>query len=192
MMYLRPFRLIALLLGAGLVTSSGFLLAFGAWPATDEQYAVYSAYIQEILDEESRGFGSNRATLNLAVDSAMVSELSRFDEWRFMAGSLPGLSMRPGAPNPFLVWGLFFGNLASSRFEHRFRFSATYELIEPAHISANVCDYRSLSKISFSLDETEALFHTQQMCKLCGGAEYVLMHKIDGKWRTATRFSTWS
>jgi hypothetical protein len=49
-----------------------------------------------------------------------------------------------------------------------------------------------LSRVGFSLDGTQALMSMSGSCgPLCGSGDYVLLRKIDGRWRVAARVMAW-
>jgi len=80
------FALVAttLLVLAGL----GLTLAWTPSRASAEQYAVYSAYIEDGLTGESHSLGDRRGTVIIAADSALVPEPNTFKRWSFMAESM--------------------------------------------------------------------------------------------------------
>ncbi|HKR82666.1 MAG TPA: hypothetical protein VJS37_00755, partial [Terriglobales bacterium] len=55
----------------------------------------------------------------------------------------------------------------------------------------NNLGYIAVSHIGFNLTKSEAIFYIDHFCGLCGGGGYVVMRKMNGKWRVAEQHSTW-
>ncbi|MFZ0523321.1 MAG: hypothetical protein WAN14_21880 [Candidatus Acidiferrales bacterium] len=52
--------------------------------------------------------------------------------------------------------------------------------------------YFVVSHVGLNLNKTEALLYVDHFCGgLCGGGEYVLMHKVNGVWHVVDRHGTW-
>jgi hypothetical protein len=49
----------------------------------------------------------------------------------------------------------------------------------------------TLSSIGFNPSRTQAVFYIGHFCGLCGGGGYVLMEKVNGKWKFRDMHSTW-
>ena len=129
----------------------------------------------------------------MAVNLKMVQRL------RFTLGAIPNLWKRTNAPEPLLIWRLFWHNLRTHRFEAQFNLSTHYELINGSSLSLRdfpvrfprSYGYRSLSSIAFSNDGATALFYTEHHCSLCGIGEYVVMRREQGQWFVANQYGTW-
>jgi hypothetical protein len=197
----KLYRGLFALVGTVLFVSAGFcvILAWNPSKASAEQYAVYSAYIEDGLTGESHSLGDRRGTVIIAADSALVDEPNTFQRWRYMAGSLLNLQSRPFHPRSSQVCRLFLRNLKSHRLDRRFSISADYVLLVAAALSDPKIQERyprsygslTFSSVAFTPDLTEALFYTEHACGLCGGGGYVLMRKVDGKWKVVYQYSTW-
>ena len=197
----KPYRRAFALVVLALLVSAGLCFVF-LWPpshASAEQYAVYSAYIDDGLTGESHSLGDRRGTVIIAADFAVVPELNTVRRWRYMAGGLLRLAGRSSHPRYSLVCRLFVRNMGPHKADRRFKISADYELLDAAALSdpkiqkryPRSYGYLTLSSVAFATDLTEALFYTEHICGLCGGGEYVLMRKVDGKWRIVNRYGTW-
>jgi len=132
----------------------------------DEQYLVYSACIEDGLTGESHSLGDRKGTVLIAAESAMVTELSAFQQLRYGVGSLINLQRRPSPPSLALTFGLFGTNLRAQTFDSRFQVSADYRLLHRAELSTTNLNeqfprsygYITLSSIAFNRTGTEALF----------------------------------
>jgi len=180
---------------------AGLLFAFqpNSNRAKSEQYAVYSAYIEDGLTGDSHSLGERSRTVLIHADSTMVAELKNRQRFRFLVGSLVNLHSRTIHPRPSLIYQLFLSNLTTGRFDRRFNISADYELLDCSSIlsSPNIHErfprnYGCLtfSSVAFSPDLAEALFYTEHLCGLCGG-EFVLMRKTGGRWAVVNHYGTW-
>jgi hypothetical protein len=183
---------------------SGLLLHFVFRPnperAEREQYEVYSAYIEAGLTGDSHSFGS-KSDLVVILDTARTGpdelDLSRF---RVLIGY--PFSMRHYLPqlSVAMLYNFAVSNFRAHDLERRFKLSARYELIAWADLKDGVphdqrfagnYGYLSFSAIAFNRNFTEALFHADHLCGLCGGGEDVWMRKVNGVWIAEARHSTW-
>src|SRR5215813_3292233 len=71
--------------------------------ADAEQYAVYSAYIEDGLTGDSHSLGDRRGTILIADHSTMLSELKATEQLRFTVGSLRNLQRRTDPPRLSLI-----------------------------------------------------------------------------------------
>ena len=55
----------------------------------------------------------------------------------------------------------------------------------------NNLGYIAVSHVGLNLTKSEAIFYIDHFCGLCGGGGYVLMRKVNGRWRVADQHSTW-
>jgi hypothetical protein len=167
--------------------------------ARAEQYAVYSAYIEDGLTGDSHSLGDRRGIVIIAADATLWPKLNQIQRWRFMAGSLLNLQRRTIPPRGWLIYPLFLTNVGINKFDRRLNISSEYELLDSDALSRpNIHQrfpqsygYLTFSSIAFNPDLSEALFYTEHLCGLCGGGEYVLMRKNDGRWEVVNRYSTW-
>src|SRR5260370_42614520 len=82
----KLFRAIGVMFAAGVLVSAVVLFASRPNPgdARTEQYAVYSAYIEDGLTGESHSLGNRRGTVIIDVDTTIVAELTTIQQWRFI------------------------------------------------------------------------------------------------------------
>ena len=79
--------------------------------------------------------------------------------------------------------------------ERKFSLPVTYLVASRADIASGKVKgdygYLALSRVGFNGDGTQALFHIDHFCPLCGGSGYVLMKKnIFGTWKIQMEFFT--
>jgi hypothetical protein len=109
------------------------------------------------------------------------------------------LHSRSSPPRSSLIFGLLIANLKTHRLDRRFTISATYQLLDYSVLVGSRLSERfpqsygflTFSSVAFNSDMTYALFYTEHLSGLCGGREFVLMHKIGGNWMIADSYGTW-
>jgi hypothetical protein len=196
----RLYRTFCVLFATFIFIATGLYYTFrpNAAQARAEQYAVYSAYIEDGLTGDSHSLGNRQGTV-LIGDVPMATTMNTVQQFRFMIGSFLNLYKRPSRPRLLLMCRLFFPELEKSSFDRRFNMSADYELLDAATLSSpkvherfpRSYGYLTFSSVAFSADLVDALFYTEHICGLCGGGEYVLMGKIHGSWTIINRYGTW-
>lgn len=186
---------------AAMLVSTG--LIFDSLPnrgrAERQQYAVYSAYIENGLTGESHSLGDRRGTLLIAADATMVGDFKGLQRLRATVGLALNLHSRSSPPRSSLILGLVIANLRTHRLDRRFTISAKYQLLDySVLVGSKIIErfpqsygFLTFSSVAFNSDMTDALFYTEHMCGLCGGGEFVLMHKTGGSWMIADRYGTW-
>ena len=175
-----------------LVTSLYWAYEFSDARTRSEQYAVYSAYLNQGLRENDHDFGDGRGILVILDHTVRPS----------CCGSnvLPRVSSE-------MRRNLFLRNLTSIHFERRFILPTEYKLVSSDKLVAETLDLAELSpeerkrtiggyitftRISFDHTRTLALFYTEHLaCGLCGGGNLVLMQKQGGQWRVIDEYSPW-
>jgi hypothetical protein len=109
------------------------------------------------------------------------------------------LHSRSSPPRSSLILGLLIANLKTHRLDRRFTISAKYHLLDYSVLVGSRLSERfpqsygflTFSSVAFNSDMTDALFYTEHLCGLCGGGEFVLMHKTGGNWMIANWYGTW-
>jgi hypothetical protein len=194
-------RATAVACAAAMLVSTG--LIFASLPnqgrAMREQYAVYSAYIESGLTGESHSLGDRRGTVLIAADATMVGDFKGLQRLRATVGLALNLHSRSSPPRSSLILGLLIANLKTHRLDRRFTISAKYHLLDYSVLVGSRLSERfpqsygflTFSSVAFNSDMTDALFYTEHLCGLCGGGEFVLMHKIGGNWMIANWYGTW-
>jgi hypothetical protein len=187
-----------------LLSVGGLLLHFTFRPnperAAREQYEVYSAYIEEGLTGDSHSFGSKGDLVVILNTTETASDELGLSRFRVLMGY--PFSMRHHLPqlSVAMLYNFAVSNLRAHGLERRFKLSARYELIPWADLKdgiphdqrfAGSYGYLSFSAIAFNRNFTEALFHADHLCGLCGGGEDVWMRKVNGAWIVEAQRSTW-
>jgi len=152
--------------------------------AASESYAVYSAYLAG---------GGSGASPALNDTSAPLVILNHTTCPRRVC--LP--PAMPGA-NRLLRTQLALENLVSTPLDQRFDPSLHYALApstSPAIFQgpefARSYGQITFSAISFDRHLSRALFYTERLCGLCGGAHFVLMQKVNGTWTIEREVTNW-
>lgn len=98
----------------------------------------------------------------------------------------------------FLRFQLGIENLNSTPLEPRFDSALHYALAPNTSTSkfqqpefSRSYGQITFSAVSFDRSMTRALFYTERLCGLCGGAHFVLMHKVEGRWSVEREVSNW-
>ena len=194
-------RAAAVACAAAMLVSTGLILAYlpNRGRAMGEQYAVYSAYIENGLTGESHSLGDRRGTVLIAADATMVGDFKGLQRLRATVGLALNLHSRSSPPRSSLILGVLISNLKTYRLDRSFTISAKYQLLDySVLVGSNLIErfpqsygFLTFSSVAFNSDMTDALFYTEHLCGLCGGGEFVLMHKTGGNWMIANRYGTW-
>jgi hypothetical protein len=155
--------------------------------AENEQYAVYSAYLAAQISEgdPTRQIESGRPLLiqQRANNVRMISD--RIDRLRT---KIPDLETST-------IGSFAVRNLTSELFSKSFDLPVRYEMLSDVDLNKPASfphpRYVTLSRVGFNQNLTQALFYTEDMCGLCGGAGYVFMIKSLGRWKVKKFLSTW-
>jgi hypothetical protein len=185
---------IVLLFVICLVLVAGLYLAYEISDirTRSEQYAVYSAYLNQGLLENYHDFGDGHGILVILDHTARPRCCG--------TNVLPGVSSE-------MRWNLFLRSLTSIHFERKFILPTEYKFVSSDKLVAGTLDLAELSpeerkrtiggyitftRISFDHTRTLALFYTEHLaCGLCGGGNLVLMQKQGGQWRVIDEYSPW-
>lgn len=143
--------------------------------AARESYAVYSAY----LLQTAAGAGA------IPGEEAAPTVILDHTTCPFRVCLPPPIS---GADR-FLRLELAIENARStpleSRLDPRLRYalapSTSTAIFQGPEFSRSYGQI-TFSTVAFDHHFTHALFYTERLCGLCGGAHFVLMHKINGTW----------
>lgn len=211
---MRAVRLLARLVIRTLIVTAAVALVFAvllhllfrpdSHSANQEQYAVYSSYIEDGLTGDSHSLGDPRGLVlifaNTTMSTMAAEQPNKIQQVRFLAFSIANLRRRGASIRLPVLYNFFCSNLRSHKFERRFVIGARYTFLESAadYFKPNIQQrypesygFLSLSSVAFSHDMSEALFYAEHVCGLCGGGEFVLMKKTNGAWSVAERYSTW-
>jgi hypothetical protein len=168
--------------------------------AQTEQYRVYSAYLAHEFGHNVHDWGRGQGISLVILPRTQTAE---------------GFLQRLAVPQP---WSFIKQAQWSTRASLRFAGLFTTQL-EPSFVLPNSVKYYlvtqdelqrfesapgefdkrfpgalgtiGLGAVGFNSDRTEALFHINHYCGLCGGGRYVLMKKTNGNWKVAAEHYTW-
>ncbi len=196
-----------LLIAAAVLAAGSYLL--GEWfvyRTEAAQQEVWSAYLnQEIRVLTAEGLGGPARPL-LIVIQADTQPPHR--PWA-VALARPALVFSAGRPRPqaaSLEAGMYARFLLANLRPHPVRpglvLSAPYRLADSAAVAAyglarwealfpHNYGHFVLSAVGFNADQTEALFHVDHVCGLCGHGDDVLLRKVNGRWVIETVAGTW-
>lgn len=167
--------------------------------AAQEQYAVYSSYIEQGLRGEFRRFGDGAGVVLIQADASVSAGDDRLHQ---LGAGITALSELKGR-FPFvgfpLLYNFLWANIGKYRFESRFRASAKCVIINESDLANGALQkrfpgsysYLAFSPVGFNRRLDEAVFYAAHMCPLCGGGEYVLMRKAQDQWRIVAQHSVW-
>ena len=197
----RLYRGLVALFTCGILAVAWLLFVFLPNPhrTSDEQYGVYSAYIEDGLTGDSHSLGDRRGIVIIAADATMGAGVNMVQRLRFSVFAFHNLRKRTNPPRPMLICRFLWINLRRHRFDRHFSISSDYELLDPLALSLETFHerfphsygYMTFSSVAFSNDGATALFYTEHLCGLCGGGKYVVMQKSRDKWTVVNRYSTW-
>jgi hypothetical protein len=152
----------------------------------DEAYAVYSAYLESQMFHNAHDYGSGGGVV-LIQQMTSTLELQP-DAAPRIAENLKGLEASTLTN---------FRQVAreSGVLERKFSLPTTYLIASQTDIASGKVKgdygYLALSYVGFNGKGTQALFHVDHFCGLCGGSGYVLMNKnIFGMWKIQREFFT--
>jgi hypothetical protein len=182
-----------------LFTVLGFLAVVG-WAEshrnTDEEYAVYSAYLSDGLLNDAHDWSTGGPIQVVIADATVpggslrfralyaLDNRAQFDQLKFSARasyllrnifSAP-ITQRFSLPKRATVALTHEPNYGSAEFQTKF----------PRNMGLVV-----LSGVGFDTSHTQAVFYIDHFCGLCGGGAYIFMEKVDGNWRVVDQHGTW-
>ena len=166
---------------------------------TDEEYAVYSAYLSEallndahdwsvggpielVVQDKTKAGGNLRMRGLYALDGrAHFDQLDTSTRASYLLRNIFPTRIRPKFALPSRAKMIVASqsdvqSYGSSEFQKRF----------PRNMG-----FITLSGAGFNHPQTQAVFYIDHVCGLCGGGRYVLMEKINGSWQTRAEHYTW-
>jgi hypothetical protein len=166
----------ALLLPLALLT---FMACRLSRQQTDEAYAVYSAYLESQILHNPHDYSRGNGVIVIQQMTTVLG--SQSDIAHSIGGNLKGVDASTLADFMQVVG-------QSYTLKQKFRLPTTYRLESESDIKSGKVKsdygYIALSRVGFNVRGTQALFHFDHFCPLCGGTGYVLMKKnIFGTWK---------
>ena len=164
-----------------------------------EMGAVLSAYLSDEVLHNAHDWGSGRG-----VQMVMQREAQSPGNWRWRWIML--LDKRSLFPESSRTsrFSFFLTNLFETNVQAELHlpsgvtpvFVSRKELERPEANGfqtrfPNNLGYIAVSHIGLNLRKSEAIFYIDHFCGLCGGGGYVVMRKVNGRWRVADQHSTW-
>jgi hypothetical protein len=171
------------LLALALLTS---VACQSSYSRPDEAYAVYSAYLESQMRHNAHDYGTGGGVLLI---QQMTSTLElQADVVPRIAENLKGVEASTLTNFRQVV-------RESGVLEREFSLPTTYVITSQTDIASGKVKgdygYLALSRVGFNRNGTQALFHVDHFCGLCGGSGYVLMKKnIFGTWKMQREFFT--
>jgi hypothetical protein len=167
--------------------------------AAQEQYAVYSSYIEQGLTGEFRRFGDGAGVVMILADASVLAGEDRLRQLGTGIKALSGLKHRFPVVGLPLLYNFLWANIGKYRFEPKFKASAACRIINendlvdgalPKRFPGNY-GYLVFSPVGFNRRLDEAVFYAAHMCPLCGGGEYVFVRKVREQWQVVALHSVW-
>jgi len=181
------------------------LLAAAGWAErkrnSDEEYAVYSAYLSEGLLNDAHDWSVGGLVQVLVNDITKAGGNLRLQVLYLLDGRVRFVQLQTSTRASYLVRNLF-----QTRILPKFALPsrATTVLISQSDLQSNFygspefqkkyphnLGFIILSGVSFNPTHTHAVFYIDHFCGLCGGGRYVLMEKVNGSWRVRDEHYTW-
>jgi len=182
-----------------LIAVAVVLVSFG-WlervRSEQEEYKVYSAYLSEGLLNDAHDWSVGGPAQVVIADRTISGGNLRFRLFSLFDRRVDFAELQTSTRVSYLARNLF-----------RTRIESKFSL--PARATACVAPEReygspafqekfprnmglvTLSGVGFNLSRTQAVFHINHFCGLCGGGRYVLMEKVNGAWRVKDEHYTW-
>lgn len=153
---------------------------------TDEEYAVYSAYLESQILRNAHDYGRGDGVV-LIEQSTSVQELAPENVTR-IAQQLRGV-------DESTLSDFVRSSHESALLQHKFQLPVSYLVASKSDIKEGKAksDYGIVvfSRVGFSRTRSQALFHIDHFCGLCGGSGYILMKKsVFGKWKIQNEYFT--
>jgi hypothetical protein len=176
-----------------------FLGALGSSKITDDEYEIYSAFINDnkVLNPIYERILISQDTMN----SSFIESGNIF----FMKADMP--SLQYFTYNDFLVRNMKKGRLSNSSLP------STVQVVDDDEIKREMHQMKPFiitfdpqawenqsrqpviirfSRLGFNLDKSQALLYTSMYCGMtCGSSDYYLFSKINGKWSISDRRMIW-
>ena len=152
--------------------------------AARESYAVYSAYLAQ----------TSASAPVIPGEDAAPTVLLDHTTCPFRVCLAPRM---PGA-GEFLRTQLAMENLRSTPLERRLDPALHYALAPATGTTvfqqpefSRSYGQITFSAVSFDRHLTQALFYTERLCGLCGGAHFVLMRRVGNVWTVERELANW-
>jgi len=170
--------------------------AMGRSDSTEDQYAVWSAFLNSALLDGHDWGADGRClvvlqghTVRHFGDDGTLRD-SAMALLSLLFGKKPIAQLSSQTFRSFRIRNIWRESVTSS-----FRINGSYEVATQKDIElfakpeqsqrrfSGSCGYVELSAVGFNSAHSEAFFRADHFCGLCGGGGYVLMTKINGEWR---------
>lgn len=179
---MRTKTCVQFLMALALLTSG----ACQSHPRPDEAYAVYSAYLESEIFHDAHDYGRGNGVVLIQRTTSTPG---------FQADVVPRITENLKGVEVSTLTNFQQVVRESGELERKFSLPTTYVIASGADIAAGNAKgdygYVALSQVGFNRGSTQALFHIDHFCPLCGGSGYVLMKKnIFGKWKIQGEFFT--
>jgi hypothetical protein len=175
------------------------VLAAGGWTErernTDEEYAVYSAYLSEGLLNDAHDWSVGEPVQVVVQDLTTAGGNLR-SRALHMLGRLHFEQLHSSTRASYLLRNLF-----TTRIQSKFVLPSRATVAITSDFEYGSADFQkkfphnlgfiALSGVGFNPCRTQAVFYIDHFCGLCGGGRYILMEKIDGAWRVRDEHYTW-
>jgi hypothetical protein len=168
------------------LTLLAFVACWSSRPQTDEAYAVYSTYLRSQILHNAHDYGRGGGVV--VIRQMTTTPSAQEGIAHVIEENLEGLDASTLAD---------FMQVAghSVALEKKFSLPIMYGLASESDIASGKVKsdygYIALSRVGFNARGTQALFHLDHFCPLCGGSGYVLMKKnIFGSWRVQREYFT--
>jgi len=163
---------------------------------SEEEYAVYSAYLSEGILNDFHDWSVGPSIQVVIEDTKKVGANLRW--WWFYPfdGRVAFDQLGTTTHASFVVSNLFQTRMKPNiRLPRRAKpvLAAASEIISGDFQKRfpNNLGYIVLSAVGFNRDQTQAVFYIDHFCGLCGGGRYVLMEKVNGSWQVRDEHYTW-
>jgi hypothetical protein len=184
---------------AVLLAALALLFALEQRRTQTEMGAVLSAYLSDEVLNNAHDWGSGRG-----VQMVVRREAESPGNWRWRwIMLLDKRSLFPEASRTsrfsFFLTNLFVTDVQTelhlpSGTTTVFVSRKELEQAEPNDFQTrfpNNLGYIAVSHVGLNWTKSEAIFYIDHFCGLCGGGGYVVMRKVNGRWRVAGQHSTW-
>ena len=153
---------------------------------SDDEYAVYSAYLESQILHNAHDYGRGDGTV-LIQQSTSKQELA--------PEVLTRITQQLSGVNESTLSDFARSSRESTPLQRKFHLPTSYSIASESDINAGKArsDYGVVvfSQVGFSTTRSQALFHIDHFCGLCGGSGYVLMKKsIFGRWKIQNEYFT--
>ena len=152
----------------------------------DEAYAVYSAYLESRILHDAHDYGTGGGVV-------LIQQATSTLELR--ADVVPRIAEKLNGVEASTLTNFRQVASESDTLTRKFSLPTTYVIASQTDIASGKAKgdygYLALSRVGFNEKGTQALFHVDHFCPLCGGGGYVLMKKnVFGVWKLQREFFT--